>query len=195
MTKIATRMRALQRFVIGAVVVWVAIHTVLIWSTGWSAWRLGGFGMYTEGGWYFWAASIVACGEPSCDNEKDDIQAFMPVRNTSVPVLRSTPGGKAPYMLVDAAKAPRAVSKVLNSFEHFPSSWNARALLRSRLDSPCGPYLVAHYRQRLSLISKKEWVKARPYVVTMQYTGSCSGGRRVRLAEHPKLPAAITPEE
>jgi hypothetical protein len=166
-------LRRAQHVVIGLLVAWIAVHTVIIWQTGWSAWRLGGLGMYTESGVPYRAASIVACAEPGCEQERRDVQKFAPLKNASIPLLRSTPNDKTPYELVDVESAHGRLLNALGHFERFPGTRNARALLRARLAHPCGPYLVAWYKQHVSMISRTASVAARSYVVTVPTTRGC----------------------
>lgn len=182
MTRGALAFGRLQRVIIGVFLAWVAIHTVIIWQTGWSAWRLGAMGMYADTSNAYRASAVVACSEPGCRREIRDVQAFAPLKNDSIPVLRSTPGGRTPYQLVDSRPMRGQVSKAFGAFSRFPASWNARPLVRERLESPCGPYLVILYKQRVSTLRREAWVSARPFVVSLASSGGCDEDERVSVS-------------
>lgn len=146
---------------------WVAIHTIVIWNTGWSAWRLGGLGMYSEpSGRRYWAAAIVECRSPGCRTElraAEDLAVL--IRNESLVFLRQGPEGRYESFEDEEMDTPGDVSASLRSFTTFPSANNARRLVRASLVQRCEPYLAVRYRQRVSMFSRRAFVEARPFVV------------------------------
>lgn len=153
---------------------WVAVHTVVIWNTGWSAWRLGGLGMYTEpSGRRYWAAALVECRTAGCRSELRDAKALA-LRVESFDLLRHQPDGEYESVEIDEMDTPGDVSETLRSFYTFPSDDNARRLVRATIERPCAPYLAVRYRQRVSLISRRAYVDARPFVVSATEAG-CPG--------------------
>ena len=145
---------------------WVGVHTVVIWNTGWSAWRLGGLGMYSEpAGRRWWTAAIVECQSAGCRSELRDVQALGPRIRESFVLLRPEPGGGYSSFEDEEMDTPGDVSATLRGFTTFPSANNARRLVRATIEQRCAPYLAIRYRQRVSLISRRAYVQARPFVV------------------------------
>lgn len=147
---------------------WVAVHTVIVWNTGWSAWRLGGLGMYSEpSGRRYWAAVVVECRSAGCRTElRAAPDLGLLVRNESLVFLRHEPDGSYESFEVDEDEAPGDVDETLRSFTTFPSANNARRLVRASLERQCAGHLAVRYRQRVSLVSRRAYLDARPFVVT-----------------------------
>lgn len=172
-------LRRVQLGVLVALAVWVAVHTVLVWQTGWTSWRLGGFGMYAEPSLEYRGTAIVVCGQSTCLDVTSDIRHFMPLRDFEVPLLVPTPSGEARYRLVSSRPARFGeLGFALADFRRMATRSHAEALVRERLSAACGPYLVVLYTQHVSMISRKATIESRPFVVDLQTTG-CTDERRV----------------
>jgi hypothetical protein len=171
-------LRRAQLGLLVALVLWVAVHTVLVWQTGWTSWRWGGFGMYAEPTLEYRASAIVACEDESCTGERADVEFFAPGRDFDVPVLQPTPSGEAPYRLVGSEPGRRGeLSVALEAFRRMPTRWHAEGLVRARLAEPCGPYLVVLYTQHVSMLTREATVDPRPFVVSLPSGTPC---KRIR---------------
>lgn len=159
--------------------IWVAVHTVLIWQTGWTSWRLGGFGMYAEPSLEYRGTAIVVCKQAECLDVVSDVAFFAPLRDFDVPLLEPTPSGRARYRLIGSRPGRFGeLGFAVAAFRRHPTRWHAEGLVRERLAAACGPYLVVLYTQHVSMITRKATVESRPFVVDLE-AGGCTDERRI----------------
>jgi hypothetical protein len=166
--RVVSAIKRAQTTVLVVVIVWVAAHTVIVWLTGWSSWRFGGFGMYAQPYNGYRAAAVVACDEDRCPDERADIRFFMPLDDDVVPLLAPARSGRAHYVVLSSRRAAGRLEESLAVFKRTPTGGYAEGLVRARVSEPCGPYLVAHYQQHVSMLSRSASVLSRPFVVSMR---------------------------
>jgi hypothetical protein len=159
-------MRRAQRVLLVALVVWVGVHTLMVWRTGWTSWRLGGLGMYAEPSLEYRGAAVVRCRERTCAAERPEAEHFAPTDHWDVPLLAPTPAGEARYALVGTRSGRFGrLSFGLEAFRRIPTGWHAEGLVDALLAEPCGPYLVVLYTQHVSMWSRDTTVDHRSFVV------------------------------
>jgi hypothetical protein len=167
---VRSALRRIQYALLVLLVAWVAVHTVWVWRSGWSAWRLGGMGMYAVPTRNYSAAVIVLCRGADCRSERRHAARFAgAVREAGgVPVLRARPAaGDFEVVNVDDADGEEALA--LRRFELFPREDSAEHFIVTMLlRAECGPYLAVHYRQRVSLIRRVATIETRAFEVTLE---------------------------
>ena len=163
----AVHLRRAQLALLGLLALWVAIHTVFIWSTDWSAWRLGGLGMYSQPGRRYAAAALVQCRSNGCRSELRSANVFASrIRDESLLLLHREPDGPYEPFELEEVETPGDVSDSLRNFLTFPGAGSARRLVRATIAQPCGSYLVVRYRQRVSMFTRRSFVESRPFAMS-----------------------------
>lgn len=169
-------LRFLQILVLVMLAGWTIVgHTILINITGFSAWRLGGFGMYGEPGGRYLAVAVIRCStKGDCDFASQSAGAIAP---------RATPGGT--ISIFDAyheentlrwgrdvvlsfgpTGLERRNQQAFETAIYFPTIGNATRLIRLLPREACPTHcIVAHYRQRVSLLARLLEVDSRVFFV------------------------------
>lgn len=157
-----------------ALAMWTLVgHTILVNVTGYSAWRLGGFGMYGEPGSRYVAIAVVRCSDAaSCDFAARSASSL---RTRVVPgtlsvfdalTERNTLKWAADMQFASSAQGERAKNRdSYIDMVTFPNAKHARQLLQRLPEAACPEHcVVGHYRQRVSLLSRKVAVDTRVFV-------------------------------
>lgn len=172
-----TFLTSIHYLILAALAIWTLVaHTAMVHATGYTAWKLGGFGMYGEPTIRHVAIAAIRCDDdPGCrfartsaESAAARLQRGAPISLFSISgrdgTLQSLTQGPLPAEDTSLA-SPRSV---VPRFKSFPNAHNARRVAALLGGDSCRPRcLVVHYRQRAFVLRGELSVETRAFEVSL----------------------------